>query len=166
MIDAFTQAYLECALWSTNDNATDDGGEPLDANYTIDDFEPDTLAVMIEDCTAFQASHGEHYTDSAQAGHDFWLTREGHGAGFWDGDYPEPEATLLTDASKAFGGFDLMVSDGMIHGATFQACPRDRAPQGAPTGEVWIKRPQNTYTVTQHGDHYATWNAAKERWEA
>lgn len=36
------------------------------------------------------------------AGHDFWLTRVGHGAGFWDrglGDLGE----RLTDASKAYG---------------------------------------------------------------
>lgn len=26
--------------------------------------------------------------DMGQVGHDFWLNRNGHGAGFWDGDYP------------------------------------------------------------------------------
>ncbi len=46
-----------------------------------------------------------------QAGHDFWLTRNGHGCGFWDGDWPEPQASLLTQASKAFGGVDPYVSD-------------------------------------------------------
>jgi hypothetical protein len=51
------------------------------------------------------------------AGHAFWLTRNGHGAGFWDGDWPEPHASALDEASKAFGSFDLYVGDdGMIHG--------------------------------------------------
>jgi hypothetical protein len=39
---------------------------------------------------------------------DFWLTRVGAGAGFWDGDYPEPQATLLTNASKRFGHVDVV----------------------------------------------------------
>lgn len=28
--DAFTSAYIECALWSTNDESTPQGGEPLE----------------------------------------------------------------------------------------------------------------------------------------
>jgi len=31
---------------------------------------------------------------------------KGHGAGFWDGDYPEPQGKLLTELSKTFGEFD------------------------------------------------------------
>jgi hypothetical protein len=48
-------------------------------------------------------------------GHDFWLTRNGTGAGFWDGDWFEGEK--LTEAAKAFGNFDLMVDhdDGTIY---------------------------------------------------
>lgn len=34
---------------------------------------------------------------------DFWLTRNGHGAGFWDGDWPVPAATRLTEASEKAG---------------------------------------------------------------
>ena len=43
--------------------------------------------------------------------HDFWLTRNRHGAGFWDGDYPEPEATQLTDLAHTFGECHLYVGD-------------------------------------------------------
>ena len=32
------------------------------------------------------------YTESEQLGHDLWLTCNGHGAGFWDGDW---EGTFL-----------------------------------------------------------------------
>jgi hypothetical protein len=42
-----------------------------------------------------------------QAGHDFHLTRNGHGCGFWDGDWAEPGATVLTDWSKTFGSSEL-----------------------------------------------------------
>jgi hypothetical protein len=52
-----------------------------------------------------------------RAGHDVWLTRNGHGCGFWDGDWSEPAATRLTKASKKFGEFNLLVGDdGKIHG--------------------------------------------------
>ncbi len=49
-----------------------------------------------------------------QAGHDFWLNRNGHGAGFWDGDWPEPAATTLDAASKAFGEVNLMLDGDAI----------------------------------------------------
>jgi hypothetical protein len=113
-LDEFTRAYLECALWSTTD-----GDEPLDANYTVDDIAPETLASMVQDCESFQAEHAEDLScREARAGQDFWLTRNGHGAGFWDGDWPEDVGERLTDASHACGSVDLYVADdGLIHHA-------------------------------------------------
>lgn len=90
-LDIFTTAYIEAALWSSTDNADETGGEPLDLNYSISDIAPETLAEMVADCADFQASFGEYIArDLLRAGHDFWLTRNGHGAGFWDGDWNEP----------------------------------------------------------------------------
>lgn len=37
----------------------------------------------------------------AQAGHDFWLTSQGHGAGFWDGGWPK-YGDMLTKLSKCY----------------------------------------------------------------
>jgi hypothetical protein len=38
------------------------------------------------------------------AGRDIWLTRQGHGAGFWDGDWDATgHARAYTDAAKALG---------------------------------------------------------------
>lgn len=34
---------------------------------------------------------------------DFYLTRNGHGAGFWDGDYPDEVGRKLTDIAHGFG---------------------------------------------------------------
>lgn len=111
-LDVFTHHYIEAALWSSTDNADDSGGEPLDANYDIDDIEQTALAKMIEDCRQFQADHADLIGDRLErAGHDFWLTRNGHGAGFWDGDWPEPAATVLTESSQAWGEVDLYVTD-------------------------------------------------------
>ncbi len=122
-LDRFTLAYIECALWSS----TDDGGEPMDANYSIDDIHPDSLAQIIADCAAFQSGLPDDYFDdniskqtkctaTEYAGHDFWLTRNGHGCGFWDGDWSDVADEFLTRRSKLFGECDLYVGDdGMIH---------------------------------------------------
>lgn len=113
-LDEFTQAYVECALWSS----TDDDGEPLDGLYTIDDVHADTLASMAADCRQFQADHYDDIaSDLPHAGHDFWLTRNGHGAGFWDGDWPEAIGRKLTNASHVWGSVDLYIGDdGYIYG--------------------------------------------------
>ncbi len=112
-LNPFQRAYLECALWSSNDNADDQGGEPLDANYDITDIAPETLAKMLADCDAFEASYAElleRAGDRSQNGHDFWLTRNGHGAGFWDRGYGEA-GKLLSDACKAYSSCDIYPGD-------------------------------------------------------
>ncbi len=112
-IDEFTWAYLDAALWSSDDDTNpEQGGEPLDANYGHEDIEPTTLAEMIDDCREFQERQSKNLVDvdDAHAGHDFWLTRNRHGAGFWGGDYPEPEAAILTDAAHAFGEYGITAS--------------------------------------------------------
>ncbi len=123
-LDAFTQAYIEAALWSSTDNADESGGEPLDSNYGVYDISPETLGRMVADCDKFrleqaelleQACEVEGY-DVARAGHDFWLTRCGHGVGFWDRDLEEV-GDKLTEACDKFGNVDLYVGDdGLIYG--------------------------------------------------
>ncbi len=117
-MDPFTKAYVECALWSSTDESDDAGGEPLDKNYNVDDIDSEALNAMIADCVRFQKENADSlecvYTrkyDAHSAGHDFWLNRNGHGAGFWDGDIPEPYAERLSKASKGFGECNLYVGD-------------------------------------------------------
>lgn len=112
-LDNFTTAYIECALWSS----TDDDSNPLDDNYGIDDLSPECLARMVEDCKQFQLDHQTDMEglDDEQCGHDFWLTRCGHGAGFWDRGYGKL-GDKLTQASKVWGDVYLYVGDdGMIY---------------------------------------------------
>jgi hypothetical protein len=112
-LDAFTRSYIETALWSS----TDEDGLALDNSYDPEDIAPATLAEMVEDCEAFQRDHADDIGDRAeQAGHDFWLTRNRHGAGFWDGDWPHPAGDRLAGAAHVHGSIDLYVGDdGMIH---------------------------------------------------
>lgn len=118
-MDEFTTAYITAALWSTND----EHGEPLENNFSADDLAPETLAKIIADCAKFQADNAEHLAEEnclkfgpdfgpmGRAGHDFWLTRNGHGAGFWDGDWAEPAATILTEAAHSYKECDLCAGD-------------------------------------------------------
>lgn len=119
-LDEFTWAYIEAALWSTNDESNEQGGNPLDDNYGAEDIAPATLKAMVADCKRFQEENAADiatgddrtgYTAVEHAGHDFWLTRNGHGCGFWDGDWPEEAGGRLTRACEAFGEINLYVSD-------------------------------------------------------
>ena len=58
--------------------------------------------------TYIDISQGDYWDHAA---HDFILTRNGHGAGFWDGDWSEPIATKLTELCKKFGEIEIYLSD-------------------------------------------------------
>jgi len=107
-LDSFTRAYVECALWSS----IGDDGEPLDAVYSLDDLAPECLQQMVDDCQDFRELAGDALDgiDDEQAGHDFWLTRNGHGVGFWDRGLGAVGDQLTKD-SKSFGSCHLYVGD-------------------------------------------------------
>lgn len=108
----FLAAYIECALWTGSDR----GGVQLDANYGPDDIAPEARAKMRDDCAAFVASAGALLADwgADEAGHDFWLTRNGRSSGFWDRGIPSGED--LTRAAEVYGPCSLYVGDdGLIH---------------------------------------------------
>jgi len=119
-LDAFTEAYITAALWSTNDESTPQGGDPLDDNYGPSDIAPEALAEIRKDCERFQTEAKSLLEEAGmsddQAGHDFWLTRNGHGVGFWDrglgalGD-------ALSKVAKTFGECWIEVGDdGQLRG--------------------------------------------------
>ena len=118
-------SYLETALWSSTDDSDPSGGDPLDKNYDISDIESETVEKAKKDLELFFDKCSEKYPgildqyDDEQIGHDFWLTRNGHGAGFWDGDYEETpgDGKKLTEIAKTFKEVNLYVGDdGQIHG--------------------------------------------------
>lgn len=112
--EAVLQAYVECALWSS----TDESGEPLDAVYGPDDLSAEALDEMREDVGNFLAGARTadlDQLDAGRIGHDFWLTRNGHGAGFWDRGIGEAGERLTAEA-HTYGSSDLYVGDdGLIH---------------------------------------------------
>jgi hypothetical protein len=109
-IETILAHYLIAALWSS----TDDNGDPLDDHCDIDDVHPDSVASAhedIEDFVSLLEREGIDYPGSEeQFGHDFWLTRNHHGAGFWDRGLGKL-GDDLTKWAHAAGGSDAYIGD-------------------------------------------------------
>lgn len=118
-LDCVLDAYIECALWSSSDIDPDLNSDTsfTDAGFDRDDLAPETLEEMRVDVVAFIKANEDDLTglDPGQVGHDFWLTRNHHGAGFWDRGLGEL-GTRLTDAAHVYGSCDLYLgNDNMIY---------------------------------------------------
>lgn len=115
-LSVVVEAYLVCALWSTGGTYPD--GEEFEAfdveGFTQDDLAPEVKQEAERDCQAFlemcAADLAASGLGDGQIGHDFWLSRNGHGAGFWDRDLGEI-GERLTKAAKTFGEINLYVGD-------------------------------------------------------
>lgn len=74
----FINAYLEAIGFT---ELGEEAQPPIGA-----DIDEDFLRESVIDCLAFYSRISCYLSPKniTQAGHDFWLTRNGHGAGFWD----------------------------------------------------------------------------------
>lgn len=118
-LDSFIHGYLVCALWSS----TDEEGKPLDDEHDLSDISPESLTEANETCSDFVSANWQDlcqysalynpapgYDAGECAGHDFWLTRNGHGVGFWDRGLGEL-GDRLSKAAKVYGEAYLYVGD-------------------------------------------------------
>lgn len=110
-LDQFTRAYLEAALWAS----MDEEGQPLDKNYNLDDFSWEAVRKAVRDCDRFRREAGDllDATNASDATNalDFWLTRNGHGAGFWDREYGDELRGMLTELAQRHREISLYVGD-------------------------------------------------------
>jgi hypothetical protein len=106
-LQALNQA-LETLLWSE----VGDTDEPLDSNYDIDDISDDVKTELLNDIVKFETSHHALLGDmsASDLGHDFILTRNEHGAGFWARGLGEI-GEALTSHCKQYGSINLYVGD-------------------------------------------------------
>ena len=108
-MDEFTRGYLECMLWSSLMLDQEyDCNPPMDDFWDVDSLSPSTVREAQEDCDDFRRlvkwdEIEKDGNDDYRGGHDFWLTREGHGAGFWDGDWPT-NGDMLSEHAETYGG--------------------------------------------------------------
>jgi hypothetical protein len=120
------QGYAVCALWSSLDWDSEDGAMHLDTEYTVSDIDAAALTRMVEDCEAFARDNADDLdtfyrlacVDESQAGHSFWLSRNGHGAGFFDWTHPAElgdACRRLQDAARVYGTVDLYAQGGKVY---------------------------------------------------
>lgn len=117
---SFTKGYIEALFFSTSDESDESGGRPLDDNYSASDLAPAARASLEKDAQRFYARYEEMWTthiSDEDAGHEFALSRNGHGTGFFDNDdLPAGLRKTLQAAAKSFGETYLYVGDdGQIH---------------------------------------------------
>jgi hypothetical protein len=113
--EIFTNAYIECMLWA-------DSPEDMIGTLDASNIDSESLETIKQDCISFlnlaekliqtepNSFEGSPY---AQAGHDFWLTRNRHGAGFWDGKWQNGDD--LTYIAQQFKEKWLQVDNGIIY---------------------------------------------------
>ncbi len=109
-IDNILSSYLESALWTEEDE--------VEEEMTIFDFDDAAKEEARADIVKFM-SEAEQYLDGItdeSIGHDIWLTRNGHGAGFWDRGYYTPEVgEKLTEIAKSLGTKNLYSENGKVY---------------------------------------------------
>jgi hypothetical protein len=121
--------YLDAMLWSSHDD-NQERGEFLDANFAIIDIAPESIKEAQEDIQKFLSQAGDLLNglgykgyeavespivgyDWEMLGHDLWLTRNGHGAGFWDRNELKKDGLgdKLSDIARKMGEKDPYVGD-------------------------------------------------------
>lgn len=120
---SFVRQYIRTILWSS----TGDDGEPLEDSCGAADIAPETMQRIQDDCSRFYAAVESMGIDldaellidgdaTEKAAFHFWLTRNGHGCGFWDGDWSDEVEDKLTKLAESFGEqWPYVGDDGMIY---------------------------------------------------
>lgn len=101
---SFSRGYYEAMLWAS----TDEAGESFD-HFSVSDIDPEQVEEHNKELLDFMESNKadleiyyQLYGGPEYAGHDFYLTRNHHGAGFWDRG-TDPVFQRLTQASHPYG---------------------------------------------------------------
>lgn len=132
--DPMVRAYLTAALWT--DDPDPRGGEFCTRDgWSLAEIDPASVARAISDCDTFRASAAPYLegaeADAAQVGHDFWLTRNGHGAGFWDRPglyHGQHTANTLTEIAHSYGEI-YVTADGVALEGDDEADATDEEPR-------------------------------------
>lgn len=116
MVDGYVDAALWVGVWDRH-------GELAYDDVSRDAVSADTLASAAADVQDFVTAMWSvlsvtepWMSGPEQAGHDFFLTRNGHGAGFWDRG-AGAAGDELSDAARPYGPVDwMMLDDGSVVG--------------------------------------------------
>lgn len=102
-IESVIAGFIECGLWAGIDWERESDAREMTRRHIVD--ETDIRAQVTDFVTGVLNDRGPGVFDGmdpAQVGHDFWLTRNRHGAGFWDRGLGE-RGDYLTAMSHPYG---------------------------------------------------------------
>lgn len=108
----FINSYVEALLWIAPE---DDEGNNLD-EFSFSDIDSEAMEEIKTDCDKFLKESFDLILETpdwysfGQAGHDFALTRNGHGVGFWDRGLKDI-GEKLTAIAETYGEQDLYLGD-------------------------------------------------------
>lgn len=108
-----THYYAQALLWSEADG---DEGNSLWDNYSVEDLDSSAITQIEKDIDNFLILSeptlnelGSWEDDSLM--YDFVLTRNHHGAGFWDGGWPKEIGNKLTEIAHSFSEMNCYIGD-------------------------------------------------------
>ena len=103
-LETVLQSYLETLLW-TNEDMDELTIYDVDEKLREQSVKDIDSFINIIELTKGAVEETNNYSDSA-FGHNFLLSRNGHGAGFFD-DYND----ILQDICRKFGSIDAYIGD-------------------------------------------------------
>lgn len=143
-INEILKGYIECALWTEEENLKDEATSDIEDYDDMDDVEKiiqlkgkldkktftafvsedidlDSKIEAYNDIKTFIKTAGDNAVQEAinenglfKLGMDIWFTRNGHGAGFFDHNYENED--ILINAGKNLKPIDIYIGDdGKLH---------------------------------------------------
>jgi hypothetical protein len=127
------KGYLTCAVWTEEERIKEDEEEEeISGKYSEDselkdleqrtelnihNFSDNSVLKAYEDIKKFLEYAGDAVEDidENQLGHDLWLTRNHHGAGFFDHGYDDDIEKVLMDSAHKLGEEYIYSYDGKLH---------------------------------------------------
>jgi len=110
-INKIIDAYVECALFTEEDN--DDGALE---DLTIHDIDKKSKEEIRKELEWFIDKIGGIINQMSEEdlGYDLWYTRNHHGVGFFDKNYPKHDEELLNKLSEVLGDAYIFNNNGKI----------------------------------------------------
>lgn len=106
-IKEILNCYLAAALWTVDDTDEEFEGKTID---DISDRSKEKAKIEIEWFVKSAGKYLDKLSDDL-IGHDLWLTRNGHGTGFWDRGYNEKIEDLLVHLCEILGNADIYIGN-------------------------------------------------------
>lgn len=106
-----TQHYIVCALFADTPDES-----RTDPAWSVSNIAPESRDKVVETVNRWIDDNKELLAQLPETfgpdnvGHNLWLTRNGHGVGFWDRGLGDPGDQLSTEA-EALGECDLYLGD-------------------------------------------------------